>query len=106
MPFVRMDDLVRREPFPGYAGRFLHGEAMSVAQWTVAEGSGFPEHAHPHEQIAMVVEGRFEITVAGETRVLDAGTVALIPSNVRHSGRALTTCRLVDVFHPVREDYR
>jgi quercetin dioxygenase-like cupin family protein len=106
MSFVTLDTLPRREPFPGYAGRFVHGDAMSVAYWTVAEGSGFPEHAHPHEQIAMVVEGRFEMTVAGETRVLDAGTVAVIPSNVRHSGRALTSCRLIDVFNPVREDYR
>ena len=106
MSFVNVSDLARREPFPGFAGRFLHGDALSVAHWTVAEGSGFPEHAHPHEQIALVVEGRFEMTVAGEMRVLDAGTAAVIPSNVRHSGRALTPCRLIDVFHPVREDYR
>ena len=106
MTFVKLDDLARREPFSGYAGRFLHSETMSVAHWTVAEGSGFPEHAHPHEQIAMVAEGRFEMTVAGETRVLDPGTVAVIPPNVRHSGRALTSCRLIDVFYPVREDYR
>ncbi len=106
MTFVTIADLARREPFPGYEGRFLHGEGMSTAYWTVKEGSGFPEHRHPHEQIAMVVEGRFEMTVAGETRVLDAGTVAVIPSNVPHSGRALTPCRLIDVFQPVREDYR
>jgi len=106
MTFVRIADLARRQPFPGYEGRFLHGAGMSVAHWNVAQGSGFPEHAHPHEQIAMVVEGRFEMTVAGETRVLDPGTVAVIPSGVPHSGRALTACRLVDVFQPVREDYR
>ena len=106
MVFVNLSDLPVRTPFPGYAGRFLHSEKMSVAHWTVAEGSGFPEHAHPHEQVAMVVEGRFEMTVAGETRVLDAGTSAVIPGNVRHSGRALTPCRLIDVFCPVREDYR
>jgi quercetin dioxygenase-like cupin family protein len=106
MAFVQLADLAQRQPFPGYAGRFLHGEGMSVAHWTVAEDSGFPEHAHPHEQIAMVVEGRFEMTVSGETRVLDPGTVAVIPSGAPHSGRALTRCRLIDVFQPVREDYR
>lgn len=106
MTFVTLADLAQREPFPGYAGRFLHGAGMSAAHWTVRQGAGFPEHRHPHEQIAMVVEGRFEMTVAGETRVLDAGTVAVIPPDVPHSGRALTPCRLIDVFHPVREDYR
>ena len=106
MPFVDVQGLQERSPFAGYSGRFLHGAQMSVAHWTVAEGAGFPEHAHPHEQIAMVVEGRFEFTMAGETRVLDAGTVAVIPPHVPHAGRALTPCRLIDVFHPVREDYR
>ncbi len=106
MTFVVVDTLQRREPFPGYEGRFLHGDGMSVAHWTVKQGSGFPEHQHPHEQVAMVVEGRFEMTVAGETRVLEPGVVAVIPSNVPHSGRALTPCKRVDVFQPVREDYR
>lgn len=106
MPFITLDDLAPKAPFPGYSGRFLHTEAVSVAHWTVAEGSGFPEHAHPHEQIAMVTEGRFEFTMEGESRVLEPGVVAVIPPNVRHSGKALTACRLIDVFHPVREDYR
>lgn len=26
--------------------------------------------------------------------------------HVPHSGRALTDCRVIDVFYPVREDYR
>ena len=46
------------------------------------------------------------MTVNGETRRMTAGTVAVIGSNIVHLGRAVTDCRFVDVFHPVREDYR
>ena len=35
MTFVVVDDLKEREPFAGYAGRFLHGDNVSVAFWTV-----------------------------------------------------------------------
>jgi len=32
--------------------------------------------------------------------------IVTIPSNVTHSGRAMTQCKLRDVFCPVREDYK
>jgi hypothetical protein len=30
----------------------------------------------------------------------------VLAPNVVHSGKAVTDCRVVDVFHPVREDFR
>lgn len=106
MPFIDTRTLPEREVVPGYRARFLHGEGMTVAYWTVKAGATLPEHSHVHEQIAHVLSGEFELVVAGEPRILTPGTVALVPSGVRHSGRAVTDCELLDVFHPVREDYR
>ena len=106
MPFVNLDDTKVLEPFPGYKGNFVHAENMSLAFWEVKAGADFPEHTHPHEQVSVVTEGEFELTVDGETQVLKPGNIAVIPSNVPHSGRAITDCRIVDAFQPVREDYR
>jgi quercetin dioxygenase-like cupin family protein len=53
-----------------------------------------------------ILEGEFELTVAGEIKILKPGQVAVIASNVPHSGKALTQCRIIDAFYPVREDYR
>ncbi len=47
-----------------------------------------------------------ELTIDGETQTLRPGTVGIIPSNAVHSGKAITPCRIIDAFHPVREDYR
>lgn len=106
MPFIDIDALDADEKIPGYLGRFLHGETMTLTRWSVEAGAAFPEHSHPHEQISIVVDGRFELTVDGETDVLEPGRVALIPSEAVHSGRALTDCEILDVFSPVREEYR
>lgn len=54
----------------------------------------------------MVIEGQLEMTLAGETRVVEAGMAAVIPGDVPHAGRALTACRAIDVFYPARDDYR
>ena len=106
MSFVKFDSLEEKEPVPGYKAVFVHSKNMTLAYWEVEEGAVMPEHSHPHEQVASVVEGRFELTVAGETRVLDINSAAVIPSNTPHSGKAITHCRIIDAFHPVREDYQ
>jgi len=106
MPFVSLDELDASEEMPGYVGRFLHGEEMTMARWDVEAGASFPTHSHPHEQLSIVVEGRFELTIEGDTHVLESGRVAVIPSGAVHSGEALTNCKLVDVFSPVREAYQ
>ena len=95
-----------REVIPGFVGRFLHSDTMTFALWQITAGSALPEHSHPHEQVVHLYEGEFEMTVEGVTKRMLAGTVFAIPANARHHGRALTDCRIMDVFHPVREDYR
>ncbi len=106
MPFLNLDGLEESEPIPGYRAHFVHSKNMTLAYWTIEAGAPLPEHSHLHEQVANVIEGEFELTVDGETRRLGPGTVAVIPSNATHSGKAITNCRIIDVFYPVREDYR
>ena len=106
MTFLSPIDLVRKEPMPGFVGRFAHGITMTVVQWTVEAGAKLPEHAHPHEQVSYVLEGEFELTIEGRTQRLHQGALAIVPPNITHSGLAVTKCRLLDVFHPVRDDYR
>lgn len=105
MSFKNINDIQPKEILPGYTVRFVHTDSMTFAFWDVKEGSPLPEHSHHHEQVAQVMEGEYELTVDGETKRLKPGDVAVIPSNVPHSGVAITECKLMDVFCPVREDY-
>ena len=63
-------------------------------------------HSHLHEQVANVLSGQFELTVAGDTKLLEPGKVAVIPPHVPHGGHAITDCELLDVFLPERDDYK
>ena len=106
MPFISFDSIDQKELLPGFKVRFVHTEKMTLAYWDIKAGSVLPEHNHHHEQVAaQVMEGQFELTLEGETKVMKPGDLAVIPSNVVHSGKAITDCKLLDVFCPVREDY-
>jgi len=106
MPFIKLTDIEEREIVKGFRARFVHSDHMTCAYWQIAAGSALPDHAHPHEQVTTIIRGRFEMTLDDETRTIEAGTVVVIPSETRHRGQALTDCFIIDVFSPVREDYR
>ncbi|MEJ2487803.1 MAG: cupin domain-containing protein [Anaerolineales bacterium] len=106
MPKYDLYEIPEVEIAPGIFARFIHTENLTIAHFRIVEGSDLPNHSHPHEQTANVITGEFELTVDGEVHHLKPGMVFAIPSGVSHSGRALTNCQIIDVFHPVREDYR
>jgi len=106
MTSLNLDAVAARELFPGYRGRMVHSGTMTLAYWDVDAGAPAPEHSHPHEQVMSLIEGEFELTVGGVTESLKAGAVVVIPPDAPHSGRAVTACRIIDAFHPVREDLR
>lgn len=100
-----LDAIPWKTPFPGWRGKFVRSGQMTFVYWEAPAGVLLPQHSHPHEQVVHLMEGRFEITVDGVTRVLGPAAVGIIPPHAVHSGRALTDCRILDVFSPVREDY-
>ena len=103
---MRVEDIEAREVMPGYHGRFIHGERTTLVFWEIESDRPLPEHAHPHEQIVNILEGTFELTVDGIPYMLSAGDYFVIPPDVPHTGVAHTPCKILDVFAPVREDYR
>lgn len=106
MSFLNLKDCEEKNPVPGYYVRFVHTDNMTLAYWNIDAGAALPEHSHPHEQVANVIEGKFEFTLEGEKRIIEPGDVVTIPGNAKHAGKAVTDCRIIDVFYPVREDYK
>ncbi len=102
---IKLAEIHAREFMPGYLGKMIHGQNMTLAFWEVSKGAVVPEHSHINEQIMQVLEGKFELTVNGRAQTYEVGDLVLIPPHVSHSGIALTDCRLMDAFSPVREAY-
>ncbi|SDR68346.1 cupin domain-containing protein [Opitutus sp. GAS368] len=107
MSFTTLASLPAKEIFGGAVrGHYAHLERLTIGEVALQPNTTIPLHQHPHEQVTYVVEGRFQFTIGTETTVLGPGMAALIPGGVMHGGTTLTACRVIDLFSPVREDYR
>lgn len=104
MSFISLESIPDKEIFPGFTAKILNTPTgnLTLVYVTVKAGTLLPEHAHPQEQITNVLSGQLELTVGNQTRVLQPGLTGAIPPNVPHSGKALTDCYILDVFHPLR----
>ena len=78
---------------------------MTFAHYDFTRGSTIHEHFHAEEEVYEVIEGELEMTIADVAQVVHPGVVAIVPSNARHSVKALTDGRVIIVDHPARPDF-
>lgn len=104
MPYFK--DIAPKPLAPGLDGYYVHGTTMTVGEVRIKAGSALAAHQHPHEQITIMLEGEMDMRIGDQEITLKPGMVYVIPSNTLHSANAKTDCVVIDVFHPVREDYR
>jgi quercetin dioxygenase-like cupin family protein len=93
---------------PGVRMSPLFGEGAMLNLLEFEPGARVPEHDHPHEQLGLVVDGELMLAIAGTEHRLRAGQAYQIAGGVAHAARTEEgmRCRVLDVFQPVREDYR
>jgi quercetin dioxygenase-like cupin family protein len=105
MPIVDVEKLRVTERLPGWFGRYFHGNHMTVAHYRFVKGAFIHEHHHPQEEVYEVIEGELEITIEGVTHKVKPGISAIVPSNARHSVRAVTDGEAIIVDSPSRPDF-
>lgn len=87
--------LAAQAPQPGIKRDLLQQHELSIPGREVlqvrvafAPGAEFPEHSHPGEEIAYVIEGSLEYQLAGRPPVvLMTGEALFIPAGTIHAAR-------------------
>ena len=74
---------------PGIERRVVHGDQQTMVRYLYAPGSVFPVHAHPQEQVTLVIRGHIRFDMAGESIELGPGDVAVIPGNTPHGAEVV-----------------
>ena len=105
--FPEASECSRHTIFPGVTVRTCAAERMMMSLAEFVPHAGVEEHSHPHEQVGMVLQGRAVFYIGGEQKTLGPGDQFRIPGGVPHRVVALDEpVRALDIFYPIREDYR
>jgi quercetin dioxygenase-like cupin family protein len=103
---VRLRETEPLELARGVTMRPLFGDGAMLNLLEFEPGAIVPAHTHPHEQLGHVLEGELTLSIDGVEHLLGAGDAYQIPGGVEHAARCDGVCLVMDVFQPVREDYR
>ena len=102
------DRLPREQVREGVSRTAFRGDnALMVMNW-LEPGMEKKPHSHPFEQLAYVVSGRVRFEIGEDVVEVGAGEMVRIPPDVVHCGEAIgdEVALNLDVFAPVREDYK
>jgi quercetin dioxygenase-like cupin family protein len=91
---------------PLIARKAIHSERMTIAQLHLAAGAVVPRHSHENEQVTVLLSGRLRFFFDDREVELSGGEVLEIPSHAPHKVEALEDSVALDLFAPVREDWR
>jgi quercetin dioxygenase-like cupin family protein len=68
----------------------LEAEGYSVFQWSDSAGTRYGVHKHAEDQSHWILSGSLELTVDGESYVLNAGDRDFLPAYTNHSARVVS----------------
>ena len=85
--------------------QMLNGQHTTVARIVLRRGAVVPRHSHESEQFSLILSGALKFLFDEGERIVHAGEMVFIPSNVPHAAEALEDTVDLDIFSPRREDW-
>jgi len=106
MKNYKIKDIAKYLDRPGFIGSFVHGERMSLTHWIIEKDTTLALHSHENEQILFVIEGHLRFDFPDGPIDVYPGEGIVFASNEPHGGMAVEKTVGIDIFCPVREDFK
>ncbi|MBI2478268.1 MAG: cupin domain-containing protein [Planctomycetia bacterium] len=104
---VGREECSKHNIFPGVDIFTTAGERLMLSFVEFEPRAVVELHSHPHEQMGLLLEGELTFTIGDEEHVVQPGQMWRIPGGVPHQAVAgHAPVKALDVFCPIREDYR
>lgn len=104
MPAATSFEKLEHEKLSSHISRqMMSGEDATLARVLIAKGGIVPRHSHRSEQFSLIISGALKFFFDdGETTIVHAGEMLLIPAHVPHKAEALEDTVDIDFRAPPR----
>ena len=92
---VRIGDLVKYQAGGIVSRQIIQKKVGNVTLFAFDKGQALSEHTAPFDALVQVLDGKVEITIAGEPLTLASGDAVIMPANQPHALRALTKMKML-----------
>jgi len=88
-----------------YRRKVATGEKLSMARLEVRKGSVTKPHQHKHEEMIVVLKGKWRFRFTDDEVTLGPNQILTITPGREHSSEVLEDVVAIDVCSPAREDW-
>jgi len=92
---ARIGGLVAYQAGAIVSRQIIQKKLGNVTLFAFDKGQALSEHTAPFDALVQVLDGRAEITIAGEPLTVKAGETIVMPANLPHALRALTKMKML-----------
>lgn len=101
--FIEFNTLEVKDTLPGASAAYFQTAYSTIAYTELKTGAVIPPHNHMNEAVDIVLEGVLEMQIGETKAMMQPGMMSFVPSNVMHSAKAITDCKVATVLHPKRD---
>lgn len=91
-------DIVKYQDNAVVSSELIRKGAGTVSVFAFDQGQGLSEHTAPFDVLVNVIDGKAEVTIAGNPFVVNSGEMIVMPANEPHSLKAVEKFKMLLVM--------
>jgi quercetin dioxygenase-like cupin family protein len=92
---LRVRDLIKYQDAAVVSREIVKTPECNVTLFAFDEGQGLTEHTSPFDALVQVTEGVAEVTIAGQSHIVQEGELIFMPAHQPHALMALKRYKMI-----------
>ena len=89
-----------------YRKTLAYNDRVMLCLFTLKKDAKIPLHNHESHQIGYIIKGKIQFITENDTFIASAGDSYVFDSYEKHGANIIENTEIIEVFSPIRDDYK